>query len=111
MKTCELKVARIGNSRGVRLPAEVLRRYAIRDSVILEEREEGVLLRPPKAVGQKLTWAETARAMAEAAEDWSAWDAASGDGLANIPWEGDAVHRVAEKKAAYSAKPRGGRKA
>ena len=50
MKTTELKVARIGNSRGVRLPAEVLRRYAIGDSVVMEERDEGLLLRP-NAVG------------------------------------------------------------
>ena len=38
MKTRELSVTRIGDSRGVRLPAETLRRYKIVDKVILEER-------------------------------------------------------------------------
>src|SRR5687767_13880632 len=41
----ELKVVRIGNSRGVRLLKEVLARYRIREAVVLEVREEGLLLR------------------------------------------------------------------
>ena len=36
MATMRLKVARIGNSRGVRLPAASLRRYRIGDSVVME---------------------------------------------------------------------------
>jgi antitoxin component of MazEF toxin-antitoxin module len=35
MKTSELTVTRVGNSRGVRLPAEVLRRYQIGDTLIM----------------------------------------------------------------------------
>jgi hypothetical protein len=35
MKTIELKVSRIGNSRGVRLPAASLRRYRIGTAVLL----------------------------------------------------------------------------
>ena len=42
----KLKVARIGNSRGVRQPAASLRRYRIGDSVVMEERSDGILLRP-----------------------------------------------------------------
>ena len=34
----ELKVVRIGNSRGVRLPKAVLERYEIKDALVLEAR-------------------------------------------------------------------------
>lgn len=82
MKTTELKVARIGNSRGVRLPADTLRRYHIGGAVLMEERPEGILLHPKSSpVVEKLSWEETARQMAESQEDWSEWDATTGDGL------------------------------
>jgi antitoxin component of MazEF toxin-antitoxin module len=38
MKTSELTVTRVGNSRGVRLPAEVRRRYRVGDTLIMEQR-------------------------------------------------------------------------
>jgi hypothetical protein len=41
MKTRELKVARIGNSRGVRLPASSLKRYSVGSVLIMEERADG----------------------------------------------------------------------
>jgi antitoxin MazE len=40
----EFKIVRIGNSRGVRLPKAVLDKYAIRDAVVVEQREDGLLL-------------------------------------------------------------------
>ncbi len=105
MDPIELKVARIGNSRGVRLPAKTLERYAIGDRVIMEETADGILLRPRREANPKLSWEETARAMATNAEDWSEWDTASGDGLADITWERPPVRRVAESKAAYDTRP------
>ncbi|MCP5517254.1 MAG: AbrB/MazE/SpoVT family DNA-binding domain-containing protein [Verrucomicrobiales bacterium] len=78
MRTSELSIVRIGNSRGVRLPAEVLRRYQIGESVILEERPDEIVLRP-KRVG-RLSWEETAAQMAAENEDWSAWEGAVSDG-------------------------------
>jgi antitoxin component of MazEF toxin-antitoxin module len=94
----ELKVTRIGNSRGVRLPAKVLRRYGIGDSVIMEELAEGILLRPAGPVIPRLSMAETARQMASAGEDWSDWDTLAGEGLS--PWQPRPA-RVAEHKAPY----------
>ena len=102
MNPIELKVARIGNSRGVRLPAKTLERYGIGDRVIMEETADGILLRPDRTATPKLTWQETARAMAASGEDWSEWDAASGDGLADIHWDRPAVRRVAEPEAVYT---------
>lgn len=106
MKTQELKVARIGNSRGVRLPASSLKRYGIGSVMIMEERTEGILLRPAGPAVEKLTWEDTSREMAAVGEDWSLWDAVDTDGLDAIPWEMPKGSRVGEKKAKYGNKPR-----
>jgi antitoxin MazE len=87
MPPVNLKVARIGNSRGVRLPAATLARYAIGDEVVMEERSDGILLRPVAGPPGRLSWEETARAMAASGEDWGAWDAAAADGLDAAPWD------------------------
>ena len=68
MKPVELKVTRIGNSRGVCLPAPTLERYRIGATVVMEERSDGILLRPPGSAGPKLSWEETAREMAAEAK-------------------------------------------
>ena len=102
MKT-ELKVARIGNSRGVRLPAPTLRKYRIGGTVTMEERSDGILLQPSDTEPEKLSWEETAREMAAAAEDWSAWDATAADGLDAVPWT-PAVGRAAEPRARYTTR-------
>jgi len=101
MKTIELKVSRIGNSRGVRLPAASLRRYRIGAAVLMEERSEGIFLRPVGPEVEKLTWEDTAREMAAAREDWRDWDAADADELERIPWEPGEQGRISEKKAEY----------
>ncbi len=106
MKPFELKVARIGNSRGVRLPAATLQRYGIGDGVVMEERSDGILLRPPGRAQPKMSWEDTARDMAAAAaEDWSAWEAAAADGLDDVPW-GARARRVAEPKKSYAPRRR-----
>lgn len=95
MTSIELKVTRIGNSRGVRIPAGTLERYRVGETLIMEERSDGILLRPPGAATAKLSWEETARAMAASAEDWSDWDQLA-DGLDAVPWEPVKPRRVAE---------------
>jgi len=106
MPPVELKVARIGNSRGVRIPAMTLERYHIGDSVLMEERDEGILLRPRGSAVAKLSWEDTARAMAAEREDWSAWDTTAGDGLESIPWESKKSRRVAEPRSQYKTRGR-----
>ena len=105
MRTQELKVARIGNSRGVRLPASSLKRYGVGSVVVMEERTEGILLRPSGPTVEKLTWEDTAQEMAAAGEDWSEWDGTNTDGLDSVPWEASKGGRVGEKKAQYGSKP------
>lgn len=74
-----LKVVRIGNSRGVRLPKAILERYAIKDALVAEERDDGLLLRGARDA--QLGWVETFKEMAREREDWSDLDVASSDGL------------------------------
>jgi len=109
MKPVELKVARIGNSRGVRLPAPALERYRIGATVVMEERSDGSPLRPPGSVNPKLSWEETAREMAAAAEEWGAWDVSLLDGLDEVPWEAAKSRVVAEPGSKYRPRARGRR--
>ena len=74
-----MKLIRIGNSRGIRIPKALIDRYGWEDSLILEEAEESVVLRG-NATGE-LSWEQTYRAMAAEREDWSDFDAAAADGL------------------------------
>jgi antitoxin MazE len=77
-----IKVARIGNSKGIRLKKELLEKYGIEDSVILEEAADYIILKPVRT--GKLTWEETYREMAAEDEDWSDWDAIGEEG-----WPGE----------------------
>lgn len=80
----ELKVVPIGNSKGVRLPKTVLDRYAIKDAVVLEARDDGLLLRGKK--DKRLSWEETFKDMAHEREDWRDFDVVVGDALDKEPW-------------------------
>ncbi len=82
--TRDVKLVAVGNSRGVRLPRELLRKYGIADVLVLEERSEGILLRG--TLGAKKSLDQTFAEMAAAREDWSDWDGAVGDGLAALKW-------------------------
>lgn len=108
MKSQELKVARIGNSRGVRLPSAALKKYSVGKAMIMEERLEGILLRAAGPAVEKLSWEETAREMAAAAEDWREWDAVDADGLEDVPWrpaQREFRGRIGERKTKYGIKP------
>jgi len=84
MTSQRLKVARTGNSRGVRIPAQTLERYHIRNEVVMEERSDGILLRRPGNTIDKLSWVETAIEMSRAKEDCSKWESTCADGLEEL---------------------------
>jgi len=109
MTAKKIKIAQIGNSRGVRIPADLLRRYQIGESLFMEETPAGILLRPAGGDVKKLSWKDTAREMAASQEDWKSWDQAVGDGLGDLPWEQES--RVAEPRTRYGqrSRPRKGR--
>lgn len=82
------KVIAIGNSRGIRLPQALLRRYGMADQITLEERPEGLLLRGTQCgkASLKQTFSEMAREQAAQAEDWSDMDSIASDGLDHLKW-------------------------
>lgn len=86
MASQTLKVVRIGNSRGVRLPAQLLAHYRIQDSVMVERTETGILLRPKR--DGRLSWEDTFRAMhrdkAGKGDEFADLDATTADGLATL---------------------------
>lgn len=86
MKTINLTLAQIGNSRGIRLPSALIQRYGLERGLILEDRGHEIAL-IAKGGAPKLSWEETAREMANSGEDWSEWECAATDGLEAIPWE------------------------
>lgn len=83
-----LKIIAIGNSRGVRLPQALLRRYGMGDKITLEERPEGLLLRGSVSgkASLKQTFTEMAREQAAGAEDWSDLEGLASDGLKAVKW-------------------------
>ncbi len=75
----DIKLISIGNSRGVRIPSELLKKYGFSQSLLLEETEQGLLLK--KKDNDKLSWEDTYKAMAEEKEDWTEFDETLLDGL------------------------------
>ena len=78
------RLIRIGNSRGIRIPRELIRLFDLREGTVLEleERREGILLRVDRGSDSKVPWdvayQEMAAEVAEA-QEWSEWDFTAGD--------------------------------
>lgn len=80
----KVRLIRIGNSRGIRIPQELLRIYGLQEGaeLELEERREGILLSVGTASPGLVSWNAAYKEMAaESAEreEWSEWDATAGD--------------------------------
>lgn len=75
-----VKLIQVGNSKGLRLPKKLVKKYKLDVGIVLEEREEGILIKPIKK-DQKLSWEETYRSMAKEKEDWDDLDITTGDGI------------------------------
>ena len=75
----DIKLVPIGNSKGVRIPKELLQKYDLNNSLLLEETDRGLLLR--KKDDNKLSWQDTYKAMANEKEDWDYFDTTLLDGL------------------------------
>ena len=79
MGTRKVKLIAVGNSKGIRLPKALLQKYGWSDSLVLEERQDGVFLYSREK--NKLSWKESYRAMAADKEDWSDLKTTVADGL------------------------------
>ncbi len=68
----QAKLITIGNSQGIRLPKKLISQYGLGEVVILEELEEGILLRA--ADKGKLSWEDTYKEMAaQEGDKWKDW--------------------------------------
>jgi antitoxin MazE len=81
----DVKLVPIGNSKGVRIPKELLQKYGLQDSLLLEETDRGLLLR--KKEDGKLSWEGTYKAMAKENEHWDDFDVMLLDGLEDEDFE------------------------
>ncbi|MCD6389419.1 MAG: AbrB/MazE/SpoVT family DNA-binding domain-containing protein [Desulfobulbaceae bacterium] len=85
VRTRDIKLVPIGNSKGIRLPKTLLQKYGFTHSLLLEETDQGLLLR--KKNNNKLSWEETYKAMADEKENWDDFDATLLDGLEEDEFE------------------------
>ena len=79
LRTRNVKLITIGNSKGIRLPKAILQKYGFSDNLLLDETNRGILLR--KKEGHKLSWEQTYRETAQEQENWDDFDATLLDGL------------------------------
>ena len=79
LHTRDVKLVVIGNSKGIRIPKALLQKYGFNNLLLLEETDQGLLLR--KKEDDKLSWADTFKEMAAEKEDWSDFDATLLDGI------------------------------
>ena len=75
----DVKLVPIGNSQGIRIPKALLQKYGLSSSLVLEETDQGILLR--RKQDDQLSWEDTYKAMAQEDEVWTDWDTALLDGL------------------------------
>lgn len=79
IRTRDIKLVPIGNSKGVRIPKSLLQKYGFNNSLLLEETERGLLLL--KKENSKFSWEDTYKAMANEKEGWGDFDITLLDGL------------------------------
>lgn len=79
LRSRDAKLIPIGNSKGVRIPKELLQKYGLKNSLLLEETDRGLLLRNKEE--SKLSWEDTYKAMALEKEHWEDFDTTLHDGL------------------------------
>ena len=84
-----VQIIPIGNSKGIRLPKAILQKYGFSETLLLEETEQGILLRSIET--PKLSWEETFRAMAAEQEDWDDFEDMLLDGLDGDEFDSQAV--------------------
>ena len=79
IRSRDAKLVPIGNSKGVRIPKALLQKYGLKDSLLIEETEKGLLIRGKEE--NKLSWEDTYKTMADEKENWDDFSATLLDGL------------------------------
>ena len=79
LRVRNVKLVPIGNSKGIRIPKAILQKYGLKDFLLLEETDRGLLLR--RKEDRKLSWEDTFKSMAAEKEDWGDFETTLPDGL------------------------------
>ncbi len=79
IRTRDVKLIPIGNSKGIRIPKALIQKYGLNNSLLIEETDKGLLLR--KKEENMLSWEDTYKSMADEKESWDDFNAALLDGL------------------------------
>ena len=85
IRSRDTKLVPIGNSKGVRIPKALLQKYGLKNSLLIEETDKGLLLRNKEE--SKLSWENTYKTMANEKENWDDFDATLLDGLEDETFE------------------------
>ncbi len=85
IRSRDAKLVPIGNSKGVRIPKALLQKYGLKNSLLIEETDKGLLLRNKEE--SKLSWEDTYIAMANEKEHWDDFDTTLLDGLEDKDFE------------------------
>ncbi len=79
VRSRDAKLVPIGNSKGIRIPKALLQKYGLKNTLIIEETDKGLLLRNKEE--SKLSWEDTYRSMSEEKENWDDFNTTLLDGL------------------------------
>ncbi len=85
IRSRDIKLVPIGNSKGIRIPKTLLQKYGLSNILLLEETDRGLLIR--KKDDCKLSWEDTYKAMANEKEDWDDLETTIFDGLEDEEFE------------------------
>jgi antitoxin MazE len=85
VRSRDAKIVPIGNSKGVRIPKTLLQKYGLKNSLLIEETDKGLLLRNKEE--NKLSWEDTYKTMATEKENWDDFDTTLLDGLEDENFE------------------------
>ena len=85
IRSKDIKLVPIGNSKGVRIPKALLQKYGLKNSLLIEETDKGLLLRNKEE--SKLSWEDTYKLMANEKENWDDFNTTLLDGLEDDGFE------------------------
>jgi len=85
IRSRDVKLVRIGNSKGIRIPKALLQKYGLKNSLLIEETDKGLLLRNKEE--SRLSWEDTYKSMANEKENWDDFNTTLLDGLEDEGFE------------------------
>ncbi|MCD6293699.1 MAG: AbrB/MazE/SpoVT family DNA-binding domain-containing protein [Deltaproteobacteria bacterium] len=85
IRSRDAKLVPIGNSKGVRIPKALIQKYGLKNPLLIEETDKGLLLRNKEE--NKLSWGDTYKSMANEKENWDDFDTILLDGLEDEDFE------------------------